>query len=114
MLTVKTPDEAFSLIKQEFTHGCLPKEYVPLKEACGRVLSADILADSYVPDFDRSTVDGYAVSASDTFGCSDSIPPFSGWTEKSLWARMPEFCCSPDTVHISPPEAPFPGERTQW
>ena len=74
MLTVKTPDEAFSLIKQEFTHGCLPKEYVPLKEACGRVLSADILADSYVPDFDRSTVDGYAVSASDTFGCSDSIP----------------------------------------
>jgi len=27
-----------------------------------------------VPGFDRSTVDGYAVIASDTFGCSESIP----------------------------------------
>ena len=27
-----------------------------------------------MPDFDRSTVDGFAVRASDTFGCSDAIP----------------------------------------
>jgi len=27
-----------------------------------------------VPGFDRSTVDGYAVCAADTFGCSDAIP----------------------------------------
>ena len=28
----------------------------------------------YVPGFDRSTVDGYAVRAADTFGCSDGLP----------------------------------------
>lgn len=47
---------------------------VDLKEATGRVLSSDIQAEAYVPDFDRSTVDGYAVNAKDVFGCSDAIP----------------------------------------
>jgi len=32
------------------------------------------MAQQYVPDFTRSTVDGYAVIAADVFGCSESIP----------------------------------------
>ena len=38
------------------------------------MLAEDVLAEEYVPDFDRSTVDGYAVRSKDTFGCSDAIP----------------------------------------
>ena len=73
MLSVKTPDEVLELIEEEFSP--LEKcETVGLDEAIGRVLGEDILATEYVPDFDRSTVDGYAVRAKDTFGCSDSIP----------------------------------------
>ena len=73
MLEVKTPEEVYRLIEKEF-RTLEKKELVPLENALGRVLAEDITASEYVPDFDRSTVDGYAVRASDTFGCSDAIP----------------------------------------
>lgn len=73
MLTVKSPDEALSIIKNTFA-ACLEPERVSLAGASGRVLSEAVVAGEYVPDFDRSTVDGYAVAAADTFGCSEAIP----------------------------------------
>ncbi len=73
MLTVKTPEEVFAIIKDEFSF-CAAKELAPLAEALDRVLYEDIIANVYVPDFDRSAVDGYAVRAADTFGCSVAIP----------------------------------------
>ena len=39
-------------------------------------LSEDIIAGEDLPEGARSTVDGYAVRAEDTFGASDSIPAF--------------------------------------
>ena len=73
MLYVKTPEEVLAMIETEFEL-VSETEQVPLSEAIGRVLADDIAAEEYVPDFDRSTVDGYAVRAFDTFGCTDSIP----------------------------------------
>ena len=73
MLHVKTPEEVLALIETEFDTIALP-ETVSLAEAMGRVLAQDITATEYVPDFNRSTVDGYAVRARDTFGCTDAIP----------------------------------------
>jgi len=73
MLHVKTPEEVLALIETEFKPVAEP-ELVPLSAAMGRVLAEDIAATEYVPDFDRSTVDGFAVRARDTFGCTDSIP----------------------------------------
>ena len=73
MLYVKTPEEVLALIETEFS--CVAQtELVSLSAAMGRVLAEDIAAGEYVPDFDRSTVDGYAVRARDTFGCTDAIP----------------------------------------
>ncbi len=74
MLNVKTPEEVLALITEEFAPLPNLEQTVPLTEAMGRVLSRDIAAKEYVPDFDRSTVDGYAVRACDTFGCTDAIP----------------------------------------
>lgn len=74
MLNVLTPDEVSELIKQKFSPLENLKETVGLDTAVGRVLAEDIVAAEYVPDFDRSTVDGYALKARDTFGCSDAIP----------------------------------------
>ncbi len=74
MLKVRTPDEVLELIRTEFEPSEDHSEKVSLAEAVGRVLSEDIVSDEYVPDFDRSTVDGYALRAADTFGCSDAIP----------------------------------------
>lgn len=48
----------------------LPAETVPIAEALGRVLAADIVAPIDVPSFDRSAVDGYALKAADTHGAS--------------------------------------------
>lgn len=73
MLKVKTPQEVRELIGREFQM-ISGREQAPLAEAAGRILAEDILAHEFVPDFNRSTVDGYAVRACDTFGCSDSIP----------------------------------------
>ena len=73
MLRVKTPEEVLALIESEFAP-VAQREAVPLSEAMGRTLAQDIAADAYVPDFDRSTVDGYGVNAADTFGCTDAIP----------------------------------------
>ncbi len=73
MLHVKTPDEVLRLIGAQFPPS-LEAERVPLKLACGRILSETIVSREYVPDFDRSTVDGFAVRAGDTFGSSDAIP----------------------------------------
>lgn len=74
MLNVLTPDETLELIEKEFAHITPQPDVVPLCAAVGRVLYEDVAAEEYVPGFDRSTVDGYAVKAADTFGCSDAIP----------------------------------------
>ena len=73
MLHVKTPEEVLALIEEAFSP-VAEGETVGLAAAMGRILAEDITATEYVPDFDRSTVDGYAVRARDTFGCSDAIP----------------------------------------
>lgn len=73
MLNVKTPDEAKLIIYEKFR--CRNEsEEVSLFSATGRILFEDIISDEYVPGFDRSAMDGYAVRSSDTFGCSESIP----------------------------------------
>ena len=55
--------EAIQIVRQQ-THP-LPVEQVSLPYALGRVLAQDIVADSDLPPFDRSQMDGYAVRAVD-------------------------------------------------
>jgi len=52
----------------------LEAEEVPLEEALGRVLAADVVAGVNVPSFDRSNYDGYAVRAADTYGAREEEP----------------------------------------
>lgn len=73
VLYVRTPEEVLQIIQDSFLNK-MPDELIHITEACGRILSADVVSEEYVPDFNRSTVDGYAVKARDTFGSSDSIP----------------------------------------
>lgn len=49
-------------------------EQVPVLGALGRVLFADVISGVDVPGFSRSTMDGYAVLARDTFGASEAMP----------------------------------------
>lgn len=47
---------------------------MPTCSACGAVCAEDAVSREDYPDRSRSTVDGYAVRARDTFGVSESIP----------------------------------------
>jgi molybdopterin molybdotransferase len=61
MITVA---EAIQIIKEQTQP--LPPERVELEATLGRFLAEDVIADSDLPPFDRSQMDGYAVRAADT------------------------------------------------
>jgi molybdopterin molybdotransferase len=56
--------------------GTTAAEQVRLDDALSRVPTDDILAQNPLPGFARSTVDGYAVRAADTYGVSDGLPAY--------------------------------------
>jgi molybdopterin molybdotransferase len=79
----------------------LPGEEVPLPEAGGRVLVADVVAAVDVPGFDRAAMDGYALRAEETFGAGpynplelavvgEALPgrPFAGRVEPGQAVRI--------------------------
>ncbi len=74
MLHVVSPNQAAAEIASLFSHLHTEAELVGIQVAVGRFLSQDIYAEDNIPGFNRSTVDGYAVVAADTFGCSQSLP----------------------------------------
>jgi len=51
-------------------------EFIALHEALDRILADDIVSDINLPDFARSTMDGYAVKASSTFGATEENPAY--------------------------------------
>ena len=55
--------DAIRIVREQTS--ALPTETVSLAQARGRFLGQDIVADSDLPPFDRSQMDGYAVRASD-------------------------------------------------
>ena len=54
----------------------LATETIPSIDALDRVLAESIQAPHPLPEFPRSTVDGYAVQAADTFGASANLPAY--------------------------------------
>ncbi len=77
-LTLVPPDEARGLLLSHLLHDqpIIDSELISVASALGRVLAEDITAPHPLPDFQRSTVDGYAVRAGDTHGASDSLPAY--------------------------------------
>ena len=49
---------------------------LPLGESYGSVLSVDIVSPEDLPSFSRTTVDGFAVNAADTFGSTEGMPAY--------------------------------------
>ena len=74
MLNVLNREDAVALIKEKTASLTPETEKVNIRDACGRITACDIVSPENVPSFDRTTVDGYAVNAADTFGAGASIP----------------------------------------
>jgi len=100
MLNVKTPDEVIKLIKNRFALRRTAAENIAVADALGRVLFKDIVSGEDVPGFDRSTVDGYAVIASCTFGCSDSLPAVLTFKGEVKMGESAGFSLSPGTCAV--------------
>src|SRR5215470_5918197 len=73
-LDVVDRDEAIARFHQHLVLSSLGAETVPLAEALNRVLAKPVIAEVDVPGFDRASVDGFAVRASDTIGASARTP----------------------------------------
>ncbi len=86
MFYVKTVSQAIkdckTVIKQK-----TQKQVVAIEQALGCILAEDISAKENIPEFARSTVDGFAVKAEDTFGTSENLPSFLQVTHEILMGQ---------------------------
>lgn len=90
MFNVKTIQETLEIIQDEFKP-LRQIERVSLDQSYGRMLATDIVANQDIPPFHRSSVDGYAVRARDTFGASESMPVPLALVEEIKMGIQPEF-----------------------
>jgi molybdenum cofactor synthesis domain-containing protein len=67
-------EDAKKIIDENFKLAPIGDENVALLEAYNRVLKENVVSTLAVPSFDRSTVDGYAVKAEDTFNADENQP----------------------------------------
>lgn len=63
-------------------------EEINICDALNRVLAEDLVSKINVPGFDRSTVDGYAVIASDTNASSETVPVFLNIIGESIMGEV--------------------------
>jgi len=75
LLDVHQVSEVVEMIREQF-YPITETETKGIMDAVGRVLAMDIVSKENVPGFNRSTVDGYAVKAKNTYGSTESMPTF--------------------------------------
>lgn len=92
--TVLPPEDALRRLRGHLQTP-LPAEEVPLAEALGRVLAEPLRAPEPLPAFPRSTVDGYAVRAADTFGATEGLPAYLRVIGEVPMGRPPAFRMGP-------------------
>jgi molybdopterin molybdotransferase len=85
-----------------------PVEDVPLAKALHRVPAADVPAPTPLPGFARSTVDGYAVRAADTYGASEGLPSYLDLVGAVAMGRTPEVAVRPGTAVAMPTGGALP------
>ena len=77
-------------------------ETVALAQAHGRVPAEPVHAPHDLPGFARSTVDGYAVRAADTYGASEGLPSYLEVTGAVAMGRAPEGAVAPGSAVAMP------------
>jgi len=83
--------DALDLCREQLGTRRTESEGMPLSGAVGRVLAATVWADGPLPHFPRSTMDGYAVRAADTFSASPSAPAILQLVGSILIGQVPDF-----------------------
>jgi molybdopterin molybdotransferase len=74
-LRLRTAEEAWEIFREAFTPR-IAVERCRVEDALDRVLARDATAPHELPTFVRSTVDGYALQAADTYGATQGLPAY--------------------------------------
>ncbi|MFV9503660.1 MAG: gephyrin-like molybdotransferase Glp [Oscillochloridaceae bacterium umkhey_bin13] len=88
LFTVVTVDEANQRLAP-YLQVLDRRETLPLHAALGRVVASELLAPADLPAFPRSTMDGFAVRATDTFGASEGLPAYLNLSGEVPMGRAP-------------------------
>lgn len=95
VVSVKTAREIFD---KNFTLPEIAKEDISITDAAGRIIAKDIVSPVDLPDFHRSSMDGYAVRAQDTFGATEGLPAYLQIVGEVLMGEEPHFEISKGTA----------------
>ena len=75
-LELLPPTDALLLLLDRLPDSQPQSEEIEVTQALDRVTAQAVTAPEALPGFSRSTVDGYAVRAPDTYGASDALPAY--------------------------------------
>ena len=75
LLDLKSPDEAIHIIETHLSHK-VAYERISTYESLGRITYTNVTSDENLPSFPRSSMDGFSVISSDTFGASEGLPAY--------------------------------------
>ncbi|MCW6085983.1 MULTISPECIES: gephyrin-like molybdotransferase Glp [Clostridium] len=89
LFNVVSIKKAKDLIEKNFNVKPI-KEEVELLNSMDRVIYEDIVSQINVPNFRRSTVDGYAVNSKDVAGASESMPAMMNYKGEVFMGKIPE------------------------
>lgn len=98
-LKLATAEEAEIRFWEAIRPAPVGEERIPLREALHRVLARDVIAQQNVPFFDRSSFDGFAVQAEDTFGAEETTPKCLVLNDENLASGVvPQIAVKPGTA----------------
>jgi molybdopterin molybdotransferase len=88
LFNVRTPPEALSELLSALP-ARLSHEQIDTESALDRILSEDVHSPAELPTFRRSTMDGFAVRAGDTFGATEGLPAYLEIVDEVFMGRAP-------------------------
>jgi len=109
LLKVDTIEQARGKIASLVKTWRLRTETLPLCETQNRILAEDVYASCDIPSFRRSTVDGYALIASDTSGAGEAIPVFLKQIGSVLMGKPADFTINSGKCAYVPTGGMLPG-----
>ncbi len=101
LFKVSTPNEVITILKDHLNLEKITQnnaEEVDIKITLHRFLAEEIVAPANLPGFNRSTMDGYAIRAEDSFGATDSLPSYLKIIGEIKMGVKPEFKINPGEV----------------
>jgi molybdopterin molybdotransferase len=88
LFNVRAPSDALKVLLDHLP-AKVAAEDIPTRDALDRVLAEDVLSPGDLPTFRRSTMDGFAVRAADTFGATEGLPAYLELVDEVFMGQSP-------------------------